>query len=93
MDHRILFDVANIYYEAGSFERYSEIASEVQVITERKLAENPTDFQSSYNPYRLLLDIYERTGQPLKALELVDQIETYLPGDPSIKSLRTGMKD
>lgn len=88
MDHRILFDVANIYYEAGSFERYSEIASEVQVITERKLAENPTDFQSSYNPYRLLLDIYERTGQPLKALELVDQIETYLPGDPSIKSLR-----
>jgi len=88
IDHRILFDVANIYYEAEDFEKYVEISSEVQEITEQKLKENPTDFQSSYNPYRLLLDIYERTGQYGKAVELVDQIESYLPGDPSVQSLR-----
>lgn len=88
IDHRILFDVANIYYEAGAFERYVEISAEVQIIAEKKLEENPTDFQSSYNPYRLLLDIYEKTGQYSKAIQLVDQIDSYLPGDPSVQSLR-----
>ena len=88
IDYRILFDVANIYSEAGSFEKYADLASEVQVIAERNLENNPTDFQSSYNPYRLLLDIYEKTAQYVKATELIDQIETYLPGDPSIRQLR-----
>jgi hypothetical protein len=88
IDYRILFDVGNIYYEAGDFDKYVEISSEVQKITEEKLKEDPTDFQSSYNPYRILLDIYEKTAQYLKATELIDQIERYLPNDPSIQQLR-----
>ncbi len=88
MDHRILFDVANIYYQAGAIEKYVELVSEVQQIAEEILEQDPTDFSSSYNPYRLLLDIYEKTGQFDKATELIDQIESYLPNDPAIKSLR-----
>jgi hypothetical protein len=88
MDHRILFDVANIYYQAGAIEQYVELVSEVQQIAEEILEQDPTDFSSSYNPYRLLLDIYEKTGQFDKATELIDQIESYLPNDPAIKSLR-----
>lgn len=88
MDYRILFDVANIYYQAGAIEQYVDLVSEVQEVAEGILEENPTDFSSSYNPYRLLLDIYEKTGQFDKATELIDQIESYLPNDPAVKSLR-----
>lgn len=88
MDYRIQFDVANIYYDAGDVKTYVELASEVQETAEKRLEENPTDFSSSYNPYRLLLDIYEKTGQFDKANELIDKIEVYLPNDPSVKSLK-----
>ncbi len=88
IDHRILFDVASIYYEAGAIDKYVELASEVEKIATRELQQNPTDFSSSYNPYRLLLDIYEKTGEYDKAMEIIDKIETYLPNDPSVQQLR-----
>ncbi|MDZ7764900.1 MAG: hypothetical protein U5K00_10785 [Melioribacteraceae bacterium] len=88
IDHRILFDVASIYYEAGAVEKYVELADEVEKIALKNLEENPTDFSSSYNPYRLLLDIYEKTGKYQEAMEVINKIETYLPDDPSVRQLR-----
>jgi len=92
MDYRILFDVANIYYQAGDVDTYIDLASEVQEKSERQLKTNPTNFSSQYNPYRLLLDIYEKTKQYDKANELIDKIESYLPNDPSVQALRNKFK-
>ena len=89
IDYRILFDVGNMYYEAGSMDKYNEIAAEVEGIALQHLERDPTDFNTSYNPYRLLLDIYEKTGQYAKALDVISKIETYLPGDPSVQNLKS----
>lgn len=88
MHYRVLFDIANLYYDANAFEEYYEIAADIEEAALDRLERNPTDFSSSHNPYRLLLDIYEKTAQYSKALDIVAKIETYLPNDPSVNRLR-----
>jgi len=50
------------------------------------LEKNPEDVQSYYNPYRLLIEIYENTEQNDKLLELWRKLETMFPNDPTVKS-------
>ena len=44
-------------------EKYSKLASDVEKQAEKKLEENPSDVQSYYNPYRILIDVYEGQGR------------------------------
>lgn len=59
IDHRILFDVAMIYNKIGNKDKFLELSNEVEKNALLELERNPSDIQSYYNPYRLLLDIYE----------------------------------
>ena len=43
-------------------------------------------FSSYYNPYRLLIEIYENTEQNDKLLALWQKLETMFPNDPTVKS-------
>jgi hypothetical protein len=86
MDNGLLFEVANLYFYAGDKERFSEISADVEARALADLEKNPDDVQSYYNPYRLLIEIYENTEQYDKLLALWQKLENMFPNDPTVKS-------
>jgi len=42
--------------------------------------------QSYYNPYRLLIEIYESKQQYDKLLDIWQRLEAMFPNDPTVKS-------
>ena len=86
MDNGLLFEVANLYFYAGDREKFSEISADVEARALADLEKNPEDVQSYYNPYRLLIEIYENTEQHDKLLALWQKLETMFPNDPTVKS-------
>ncbi len=87
MDPRLMFDLASIYYGAGGMKQYKKIASEIEKYAWAKLETDPTDVQSYYNPYRMLLDTYENLGEFKKALDVVNRLKVYFPNDPTITEM------
>ncbi|MBX3008793.1 MAG: DUF2723 domain-containing protein [Melioribacteraceae bacterium] len=87
MDYRIKHDVANLYNMTGDKEKYNEFAEEVIEAAKDAIKLNPMDVSSWYNPYRLLLTHYENMGRYNDAIELLQQLKTYIPNDPGIDSL------
>jgi len=53
---------------------------------ERQLELNPDDVQSFYNPYRLLLETYDNTGNYNKAIRLLEKLQLKYPNDPSLQA-------
>jgi len=86
MPFGLLYEVANLYYSAGSHDKYKEFAKEVEDIALKNLEENPNDVQSYYNPYRVLMDLYENLKEYNKALELWQRLAVMYPNDPTVKT-------
>ena len=86
MDNGLLFEVANLYFYAGDKEKFSEISADVEARALEDLEKNPDDVQSYYNPYRLLIEIYENAENYDKLLALWQKLETMFPNDPTVKS-------
>ncbi|MFI5236595.1 MAG: protein O-mannosyl-transferase family [Ignavibacteriales bacterium] len=86
MDNGLLFEVANLYLESGDKNKFAEISVDVEKRALEELEENPEDVNSYYNPYRLLIETYEKTEQFDKLLGLWQRLETMFPNDPTVKS-------
>lgn len=86
MDYGLLYEISNLYLRAGAKEKYSKLASDVEKQAEKKLEENPSDVQSYYNPYRILIDVYEGQGRNDKLLEIWQKLESLFPQDPNVKA-------
>lgn len=86
IDYRILFDVANIYNGAGAKDRYEELAREIEKTALEQIKLNPTDVSSYYNPYRLLIDIYDNLEEYNKAADILSELQAMYPNDPMIKN-------
>jgi len=79
MDFRMLFDVATLYQAAGGNDKYKIYLSEAEKGALESLRKNPNDYSSYYNPYRLLTEIYERTGQYNKAADVLEGLLKVFP--------------
>ena len=88
MDYRLMFDVSGIYQQAGAMDKYLGMVSEIEKTAWNMIAKNPRNITSTYNPYRMLFEIYENTKQYDKALKVVDALEKILPGDKTVDMLR-----
>ena len=86
MPFGLLYEVANLYLNAGSKEKYEQYAKEVEKIALASLEQNPGDVQSYYNPYRVLIDIYENQKEYKKSYEIWQRIQLIYPNDPSVKA-------
>lgn len=86
MDYRLLFDIGNLYLMAGDNKTYSEIVKDVEVEALRQIELNPRDVSSPYNPYRLLIEIYENQQEYQKAIGLMEGLLLYYPNDPTIQA-------
>jgi hypothetical protein len=85
MDYRILSDVARIYLIAGDrkdFEKYSAIVERDALAA---IQRNPMDVSSAYNPYRILLDLYDTQRDYNKELGLLSKLQPMFPNEKGIE--------
>lgn len=86
MDNGLLFEVANLYQESGDKEKFEMVSKDVEEQALTDLEQNPNDVNSYYNPYRILIETYEKTEQYEKLLALWQRLETMFPNDPTVKA-------
>ena len=85
MDYRIKYDVSMIYLRLGDVNKFNEYAREIEAIALEELQTNPGSTQSYYNPYRILIDIYEAQCQYQKAIDILNRLSLVSPNDPSVQ--------
>ncbi len=88
MDYRLMFDVSGIYRQAGDNTDYLAMTKELETKAWKMLERNPRNLTSNYNPYRMLLEIYDNTRQYKKALKVVNKLEQVIPGDKTVNMLK-----
>ncbi len=86
METGLMYEMANLYNRAGSMEKYKEIAAEVEKRALKEMAENPNDVDSYYNPYRILINIYENLKEYKKLTSLWEKIYRIYPNDYNVKA-------
>jgi tetratricopeptide (TPR) repeat protein len=86
MDNGLLFEVANLYLQAGAKEKFEKISADVEKRALEDLERNPDDVSSYYNPYRILIETYESTQEYEKLLGLWQRLEAKFPNDPTVKA-------
>ena len=86
MDFGLQYEICNLYLKANAKEEYNKLSRDVEIMALEKLAEDPSDVTSYYNPYRILLDIYEEQGRNDKSLEIWQKLEILFPEDSNVKS-------
>ncbi len=84
----LLYQIANLYMDAGAMDKYKVIAGEVEKQALEQIATNPQAgiSRSYYDPYRILLSIYESLNENGKLLDLWKQIQGMYPNDPNVKA-------
>jgi hypothetical protein len=85
IDYRQSYQLAMIYHLTGDkqkFDEYSRTAEEGALIDKKSSSSNA---QGYYNPYRILLDIYEARGEYQKALNLINELDQR---DPTVVQKR-----
>jgi hypothetical protein len=86
-DFRILFDVTNLYAMIGNMDEYRKLAIQIEPKALKMMAQNPTDVNSYYNPYTILLKIYENLREYDKAIGVLKKLENFYPNDQTIKQM------
>jgi len=86
MPFGLLYEVSNLYYSAGAIDKYKVLSKEVEKDALDAIEKNPQDLQSYYNPYRILIDIYENTKDYRKAYDIWQRIQVMYPNDPGVKA-------
>jgi hypothetical protein len=84
-DYRILYDVSMQYLKADNIMKFNELSPIVEKEALEVLKKNPNDIQSYWNPYKLLIDIYEARGDHAKALDILYQLDRISPNNPEVK--------
>ena len=84
IDNGLLFEIANLYKEAGAEDRYKTLAIDVEKNALTEIERDPDNVQSYYNPYRILLETYDNLHEYDKALALWQDLKKLYPNDPSI---------
>lgn len=73
LDYRLLSDIASLYKLAGKPDRFLELADEIEPQAQKNMELSPGDVSSYYNPYRILLQIYEGRGDIYKEKNMIEK--------------------
>jgi hypothetical protein len=87
VDFRILRDISNVYYNAHQMVKYTELARFIEKKAIKNISDNPQDVNSYYNPYTILLEVYENLSEYDKAVGILKKLKVFYPGDPTINEL------
>ncbi len=86
IEYPLLYNIGNMYYNAGETNKAKKIYSEVESDALQDMEVNPSNLTSYFSPYRILLDLYEKEKAYSKLLDIWKRIEIYYPDDPSVKA-------
>ena len=79
IDYKTQHDVAMLYYQIGDKGKFNELSKDVEKKAKEELAMNPDDIQSPWNPYKLLLDIYDGRGDYNNELDILHKLQKITP--------------
>jgi MFS family permease len=84
-DYRILYDICMLYARADNMNKFNELSPIVEKDALDAMKKNPGDIQSYWNPYKLLIDIYETRADYAKAIDILYQLDRMTPNNPEVK--------
>jgi hypothetical protein len=84
IDNGLLYEISNLYLQANEKEKYTALALDVEKNALAALERNPSDVESYYNPYRILLETYENLEEYDKAVGIWEKLRELFPNDPTI---------
>jgi hypothetical protein len=85
IDYRLLYNVGIIYYNAGDFDKFKKIASEVEPQAIANLKNSVYETNSPYNSFSMLTDIYIKLKEYGKAVDILNQLKSYYPNDQGLE--------
>jgi hypothetical protein len=89
MAWELMSDIANVYHRFGRTDKFNEYASELEGIAKGLIETGQANLQSYYNPYRVLLDIYDMKQEYQKSLDLLQGLKRDHPdlqNDPGLSN-------
>jgi hypothetical protein len=85
MDYRIEYDIAMMYLRIGDKAKFGELSAEIEQSALTEMQRNPNDVSSYWNPYKILIDIYEGREEYGKELDILNRLDRISPGSPEVK--------
>jgi len=86
MAWELMSDIANIYYRFGRMDKFNEYAGELETTARQLIDAGQANMQSYYNPYRVLLDIYDLKHEYKKSLDLLTGLQKDYPNDAGLNT-------
>jgi hypothetical protein len=90
--YEIMSDITRLYYMAGATKQFHKYADIVEKGALAAIQDNPNDVQRYYNPYRILLDLYDMEKDYQKSIDLLQRIQAMFPNDHSISQRITELQ-
>jgi hypothetical protein len=78
-------DIANLYFKFGQKDRFDEYSGELEERMTAMIKAGQANVNSYYNPYRILLDIYDARKDYRKSLDLLKELQMQFPNDAGLK--------
>ena len=79
MDYRLLYDIGNLYRNAGDTTKYMQTAKEFEKKAMRNLNISINEVNSPYNPYAMLERLYVEQKEYDKAIDIMQKLEARFP--------------
>ncbi len=85
-DWRIAADIMSMYGRIGDEEKRKYYADYLEKKAWELINNKQVDMGSYYNPYRILLEIYESNKDYVKSIDVLKRLEALYPNDPGLKN-------
>jgi hypothetical protein len=85
MGWELTSDIASFYHRLNNEQKYNELVAEIEPQCQSLIASGQVNMSSYYNPYRVLLEIYETRKEYSKSLDLLKGLSAMYPNDPGLK--------
>ncbi len=86
MPFSLMFNLSSIYNTVGGTKQYQQLAKKLEKTAWQMIENNPRDVQGFFNPYRILIQIYDEQGRYDKVVEVFERLKTVFPDDAGIES-------
>ena len=81
----LLSFVASVYHRFGNERKFNELVAEIEPRCQDLIASGKVNMNSTDNPYRILLEIYDIEKAYGKSLDLLKSLSSIYPNDPGLK--------
>jgi hypothetical protein len=85
MGWELTSDIASFYHRLGRTDTFEAMTQEIEPALHEIIKAGTYSLTSYYNPFRVLLDIYEIRGDKAKALDVLRSLQVHYPNDPNLK--------